>query len=252
MAWRAALGVCLVSTSFPVLAQQGEIEEVVVTGSYIKGTPTDAELPVDVINRADMEEVGSPSIIELVRNLGVTSGNLGETNQFQAGGQANEGVATVNLRGLGAARTLVLINGRRHVSTEANGVDINALPISAIGRMEVLKDGAAALYGSDAIGGVVNFITREGFEGVEIGGNYQAIDEAGDWDINGIFGLAGDRWNWMIAAEYGQRDELPIKERDWALRSHSPRTHKVVGPLSAIQPMFSTSRTVQRSPRSRV
>jgi outer membrane receptor protein involved in Fe transport len=204
-----------------VNAQDAMIEEIVVTGSYIRGTPTDAELPVDVINRQDMEEVGSPSVIELVRNLGVTSGNIGETNQFQAGGQANEGMATINLRGLGAARTLVLINGRRHVSTEANGVDINAMPVSAIGRMEVLKDGAAALYGSDAIGGVVNFITREGFEGLEIGGAYQAVDDGGDWDIHGIFGTAGDRWNWMIAAEYGQRKEVQIKDRDWALRPYS-------------------------------
>jgi len=221
LAWRTALAASLISTSLGVSAQDGEIEEIVVTGSHIKGTPTDAELPVDVINRQDMEEIGSPSVIELVRNLGVTSGNLGETNQFQAGGQANEGVATINLRGLGAARTLVLINGRRHVSTELNGVDINALPISAIGRTEILKDGAAALYGSDAIGGVVNFITREGFEGFEIGGAYQAIEDGGDWDINGIFGTGGDRWNWMFAAEYGERKEIPFKERDWAVRPYS-------------------------------
>lgn len=221
LAWRTALAACLISTSLAVSAQEGEIEEIVVTGSHIKGTPTDAELPVDVINRQDMDEIGSPSVIELVRNLGVTSGNLGETNQFQAGGQANEGVATINLRGLGAARTLVLINGRRHVSTELNGVDINALPISAIGRTEILKDGAAALYGSDAIGGVVNFITREGFEGFEIGGSYQGIQDGGDWDINGLFGTGGERWNWMIAAEYGQRKEIPFKKRDWAVRPFS-------------------------------
>ncbi len=224
--WRFASGslVCasLLAFSFGALnAQEGEIEEIIVTGSHIAGTPTDAELPVDVINREDMEDVGSPSVIELVRNLGITSGNLGETNQFQAGAQANEGVATINLRGLGSARTLVLINGRRHVATESLGVDINAIPISAIGRLEVLKDGAAALYGSDAIGGVVNFITREGFEGLELGGNYQNIEDAGDWDVNAIFGMAGDRWNWMVAGEYGQRDELPIKKRDWALRPHS-------------------------------
>jgi len=219
--WRLLLCIGLLGTPFTVLGQAGEIEEIIVTGSYIRGTPTDAELPVAVISREDMEEVGSPSVIELVRNLGVTSGNIGETNQFQAGGQANEGMATINLRGLGAARTLVLINGRRHVSTEANGVDINAIPISAIGRMEVLKDGAAALYGSDAIGGVVNFITREGFEGFELGGTYQAMDDGGDWDIHGIFGTAGDRWNWMIAGEYGERKEMQIKDRSWALRPFS-------------------------------
>ena len=217
-----ALGLLLLASApSPVFAQSGEIEEVVVTGSYIKGTPEDAELPVDVINRSDLEDIGTPTVLELVRNLGVTSGNLAETNQFAGAGQANEGMATINLRGLGSARTLVLFNGRRHVSSEAQGVDINALPVSAIGRLEILKDGAAALYGSDAIGGVVNFITREGFEGLEIGGSYQDIKDAGDWDVNGIFGIAGDNWNWSFAAEYAERQELQIRDRDWALRPFS-------------------------------
>ncbi len=194
------------------------IEEVIVTGSYIKGSPEDAELPIDVISSDDLLKTGSPSIVEMIRNLGVTTANLGETNQFTTGGQANEGVATVNLRGLGSSRTLVLINGRRHVADEIVGVDIAAIPKSAIGRVEILKDGAAAVYGSDAIGGVVNFIMREDFEGFEVGGSFQHIDESdGDWDINGIWGTSGDNWSWIVAAEYAERGELPIRERDWAL-----------------------------------
>jgi len=165
-----------------------------------------------------MEKMGSPSVVEMVRNLGVTAANLGETNQFTSGGQANEGVATVNLRGLGAARTLVLVNGRRHVGTETAGVDINAFPMNSIGRVEMLKDGAAAVYGSDAIAGVVNFITREGFEGFEIGGSFQDIKGSdGDYTVDAIWGTAGDGWNFMIAGEHGGRGELPIKNRDWAL-----------------------------------
>ena len=104
-------------------------------------------------------------MIEFIRQLGITSGNLGETNEFTAPAQGTEGVTTINLRGLGAGRTLTLINGRRQVATESNGVDVSAFPMAAFGRTEILKDGAAALYGSDAIAGVVNFITREGFEG---------------------------------------------------------------------------------------
>ncbi len=199
-------------------ASEAVIEEVVVTGSYIKGSPEDAELPIDVLTSDDLINMGSPSIVEMVRGLGVTTANLGETNQFTTGGQANEGVATVNLRGLGASRTLVLVNGRRHVSTETSGVDINAFPMNAIGRVEILKDGAAAVYGSDAIAGVVNFITRNDFEGFEIGGSFQSIDGSdGDWDINALFGTGGDNWQWTIAAEYRERGELPIRERDWAL-----------------------------------
>ena len=204
--------------SFNTLAQEDDmIEEVIVTGSYIQGSPEDAELPIDVINSEDLVNLGSPSVIELVRNLGVSTANLGETNQFTTSGQANEGVATVNLRGLGASRTLVLLNGRRQVATEVDGVDINAIPTNAIGRVEILKDGAAALYGSDAIGGVVNFIMRDGFDGFEIGGNYQNIADAGDYNVNGIFGTSGDGWDFMFAAEYGERQELPIRNRDWAL-----------------------------------
>ena len=203
---------------FNAVAQ--EIEEVVVTGSYIKGTPEDAALPVDVLNRSDLEDVGDPTLIEMVRNLGVTSGNLGETNQFDTrGGQANEGVATANLRGLGPARTLVLINNRRHVTTEALGVDISAVPSIAIGRVEILKDGAAATYGSDAIGGVVNFITRENFEGFEIRGSFMDIEDSdGDSSISAIYGGGSDTVHFAISAEYAERSELQIRDRDWALR----------------------------------
>lgn len=203
-------------------AEEGAIEEVVVTGSYIKGTPEDAELPVDVINREDLEDIGNPSVIEMVRNLSITSGNLGETNQFQGnGGQANEGVATINLRGLGSSRTLVLLNGRRQVASDTVGVDVNAMPAFAIGRVEVLKDGAAALYGSDAIGGVVNFITRDDVDGLEIGGSYQGIEDGGDFDVNALWGYQGDQWNVMLTGEYAEREEIPFKDRDWAVLPYS-------------------------------
>ena len=198
------------------------VEEIVVTGSYIKGSAEDAALPVDTITQQDMVDQGSPNMIEMVRQLGVTSGNLGQTNQFQGIGQGNEGVVSINLRGLGAARTLTLINGRRQVATEANGVDVSIIPTSALERTEVLLGGAAATYGSDAIAGVVNFITRNEFEGFEIGGSDQYMDEsvrtAGNQQFNVIWGMAGDRWHYMIAAEYDYLSELHVKDRDWALR----------------------------------
>jgi outer membrane receptor protein involved in Fe transport len=202
------------------LAQEQEVEEIVVTGSFIKGTPEDAALPVDVLTRTDLEDVGNPSLIEMVRNLGVTSGNIGETNQFDTrGSQAAEGTTAINLRGLGPARTLVLINSKRHVATETIGVDISAIPSIAIGRVEVLKDGAAALYGSDAIGGVVNFITRDNFEGFEISGNFTNLDDSdGDTKVAAIFGRRSGALHYAISAEYEERSELQIRDRDWALR----------------------------------
>jgi len=198
-------------------AQNREIEEIIVTGSYIKGSPEDAALPVDVITRADLQDVGDPTIIEMIRNLGVSSANVGESNQFASIGQGAAGIATVNLRGLGSARTMVLINGRRQVTIPTRGVDISAIPSSVIGRVEILKDGAAALYGSDAIGGVVNFITRSTFEGLEFHVANQFIEDAGDQDISGIYGRAGNNWHWVVAAEYEHRDELRVQDRDWGL-----------------------------------
>ena len=206
-----------------VLAEEGVIEEVIVTGSFIRGTPEDAALPVDVISRADLEDAGAPSINEMIRNLSVSSGTIAETNQFDTrGGQANEGVSTVNLRGLGPSRTLVLLNSRRHVATENIGVDISAIPGLAIQRVEVLKDGAAATYGSDAIAGVVNFITRGDFEGIEVRGSFQEIqDSDGDLTFGAIWGDSAGRASWAVSAEYTKRNELQIRDRDWALRPFS-------------------------------
>jgi iron complex outermembrane receptor protein len=197
-----------------------DTEEIVVTGSYIKGTPEDAALPVDVTSLDDLKDVGAPSVAELVRNLAYTSGNISETNQFGAGGQgqAAEGVLTMNLRGLGSARTLVLINGRRFVPGEAIGVDLSMLPKLAVGRLEVLKDGAAALYGSDAIGGVANFITRENFEGFEISASEQFIRGSnGDHEVAAIGGWGNDFVHVMGAFEWSRRSELMFRDRDWGL-----------------------------------
>ncbi len=206
--------------NFPVTAEEGVIEEIVVTGSFIRGTPEDAALPVDVTTRDDLQDVGNPTITELVRNLGIANGNLGETNQFNAsGGQGNEGVSTINLRGLGSARSLVLINGRRHVSVSTTGVDISAVPTIAVERLEVLKDGAAALYGSDAIAGVVNFITRENFEGFEIRGSGQFLDESdGEFNASAIWGMNTDRARFMAAAEWDSRSKVGISDRDFSIR----------------------------------
>ena len=129
--------------------QASTVEEVVVTGSFIRGTPEDAALPVDVIGADDLAKQGSPSTVELLKALPVSSGVLGDTNQFDPRAQGSEGSGSVNLRGLGAQRTLVLINGHRMAPNPfgqggAGIVDTNIIPSAAVGRIEVLKDGAAA------------------------------------------------------------------------------------------------------------
>src|SRR5687767_4832902 len=137
-----------------------QVEEVIVTGSFIAGTPKDTAIPVAVIGQDELERRGSPTVLEILKTLPVMGPVLGDSNQFSTAAQGAAGRGSINLRGLGAQPTLVLMNGRRFAGYTA---DTNMLPASAIGRVEVLKDGAAATYGSDAIGGVANFITRKNF-----------------------------------------------------------------------------------------
>ena len=216
--WNSTASAAEAAAAAPATEGKG-VEEIVVTGSYIKGSPSDAALPVETITQQDMVDQGSPNMIEMVRQLGVTSGNLGQTNQFQGIGQGNEGVISINLRGLGAARTLTLINGRRQVATEANGVDVSIIPTSALGRTEVLLGGAAATYGSDAIAGVVNFITRAGFEGFELGASEQSVQGSnGNQQYNVITGWANETMNVMLAGEYNHMAEINAADRNWAVK----------------------------------
>ena len=205
-------------------ASQGgsQVHEVVVTGSYIRGTPEDAALPVKVISAEDMEKQGSPSTVDLIKALSVSSGVLGDTNQFDTRAQGSEGSGSINLRGLGAQRTLVLINGRRMASNPfgqaaAGIVDTNILPVAAFGRIEVLKEGAAATYGSDAIAGVVNFITRKNLNGFEAAGSYKYVDGSnGDWDGNLNWGHVWDNGNVLLSLGYQHRSQLRTIDRSWA------------------------------------
>lgn len=194
------------------------VEEVVVTGSFIAGTPEDAALPVNVIGSDEMQKQGSPSTVDLLKSIPAVSGVLGEANQFAAAQSTGSG--NVNLRGLGAQRTLVLMNGRRmSTSPGAIYVDTNMIPSAAIGRVEVLKDGAAATYGSDAVGGVVNFITRKNFSGLEVSGNYSYIDGTdGDYTLSAVYGWQGERGDILLSAGYRKRTQLPVTERDFAIR----------------------------------
>ncbi|MEM8500379.1 MAG: TonB-dependent receptor [Pseudomonadota bacterium] len=204
-------------------AQEPELEEIVITGSYIAGAATDAPSPVSAIDRDDLMQQGAPSTVDIVQNMTFSSGTENQTNQFASGNTA--GTANINLRGLGLSRTLVLMNGRRLVTAAAQAndgsafVDINTIPALAINRIEVLKDGAAATYGSDAVAGVANFNTRSDFVGFEISGSYQDIDGSdGDYDLGAIWGIEGDNFNVVTSIGYRARTELPHSERLDAVR----------------------------------
>jgi iron complex outermembrane receptor protein len=194
----------------------GEVEEVVVTGSLISGAPTGA-IPLQVFSSEELRKRGDPTPLEFVKSLPAVTNTVGEANRIN--GQ-NSGAVSVNLRGLGASRTLVLLNGHRMPIAQVAGsaVDVSMMPTAAIGRIEVLTDGAAATYGSDAIGGVVNYITKQNFEGLEIDANYNAIrSSSGDYAANIAWGKIGEWGSLLLTAGYKHRSVLQQDERDWGL-----------------------------------
>src|SRR5690554_3819117 len=142
------------------------VERIQVTGSRIQRTDMEGALPVTVIDRQSIELSGEISAADLIRN---TTFNSAGSFRPQSGSSA-QGVSQVNMRGLGASRTLVLVDGRRLTMSPSTGSsqDLNSIPMGAIERIEILSDGASAVYGSDAIGGVINVITRRDFNGVEL------------------------------------------------------------------------------------
>lgn len=215
----AVLAAIAAMTAGQAAAQDTEVEEVVVTGSFIAGTPEDAALPVSVIGSDELQKQGSPSTVDLLKSIPAVGGVVGESNQFGAGQTTGSG--SVNLRGLGPERTLVLFNGRRMaISPGAISVDTNLIPTAAVGRVEVLKDGAASTYGSDAVAGVVNFITRKNLSGFEVQGNYSLIDGSkGDYGTSVAYGWQGDNGDVLLTAGYRHRSELSTQDRDFAVRS---------------------------------
>ena len=225
------IALAVAAISAPIFAQDStaddkasDAKEIVVTGSLIRGSSEEAPAPVDVIGAEELSKQGSPSAIDLLKNLPNSSGIIGDANQFDARAQGNEGVASVNLRGLGPQRTLVLLNGKRIVQSGGSGipiVDVNLIPSGAIGRIEVLKDGAAATYGSDAIAGVVNFITRTNQDGFRASADYRYISGSnGDFGGALSYGHSGDGGRIFVSAGYQRRSELQTIDRDFTIQPY--------------------------------
>ena len=228
----AAIAALVVSPGITAPAQAAEerpVEEMVVTGSFIRGTPEDAPSPVLVLSRDELVGSGVSDIGEAVRNLSITSGSdTAPTDGTRFNGATGGGLANVNLRGLGPTSTLVLLDGKRlpyagqKLADGDRFVDINSIPITMVERVEVLKDGGSALYGSDAIAGVVNFITRSEFEGFELRYNYQQTTSGSqdDQTLGAIWGISTEdgRGHLVIGGEYFDRGQLESSERKQLLR----------------------------------
>jgi iron complex outermembrane receptor protein len=152
---------------------QSTLERVEITGTAIKRIEGETALPVQVITRNEIDKAGVTTAAELIARISASANNLTDGGSVSYGGFRDQmGFNAANLRGLGVSSTLVLLNGRRMANFaspgDAAGVDLNSIPAAAIQRVEILLDGASSLYGSDAIGGVINFITRKDFSGVDI------------------------------------------------------------------------------------
>ncbi len=191
-------------------------EVIVVTGSIIERRELTTPAPLAVLDKAELDAAGVASIGEILQNLPSQSNAINV--QFNNGGS---GATRVSLRGLGANRTLVLVNGRRHVpgGNGANSsVDLTTIPAAVIERVEVLKDGASATYGSDAIGGVVNIITRRDFEGTEAS-VYTGTTGEGDgtiYDLSVATGQTSDNGNIVFAAGYYNQQEVMAGDRSFS------------------------------------
>ncbi len=210
----------------PAAEADADSRDIIVTGSRIKRDPNDSALPLQILTNEDLlrEGINSPEqLISLLSTNGNGADNLASNADVTSGAQrGTNGLSAANLRGQGSASTLVLLNGRRVAAHGLTGsaVDVNQIPFAAIERIEVLKDGASAIYGTDAIGGVINFITKTDFTGVALTG-FTDFTERGDANIYRISGTVGygdldeQGFNVMAAVSYSTNQALTGASRDF-------------------------------------
>ncbi|MDT9000963.1 TonB-dependent receptor [Paucibacter sp. APW11] len=240
-----ARAICL-ALALPALQAQAQdaaskLERVEITGSSIKRLAGEQALPVQTIQRDEIAKAGVTTAAELLKNISAAAANLGDGASITDNTGGQRGFNGANLRGVGVSSTLVLLNGRRLANFaspgDAAGVDLNSIPAGAIQRVEVLKDGASAIYGTDAIGGVINFITRQDYRGIDLSAYASATQEGG----------AGKR-AFTLSAGHGdlQRDgfnvfaTLDVQSLD-ALRS-TQREFIQERPLAETVPFYLSSR----------
>ncbi len=247
--------IALIGITAPAIAQvaaQPVMQRVEITGSSIKRIAKEGALPVEVISRKQIEEQGIVNAEQLIMSLNVNgngSDNLASNSDVTSGAQrGNNGASSANLRGQGADSTLVLLNGRRVATHGMKGsaVDLNSIPFAAVERVEVLKDGASAIYGTDAIGGVINFILKKNYKGLEAqaftdvteagGGNIQRVQ------VTGGFGdLQEQGYNVLLAASTSENKALRGDQRDFVNTFQPDRGLSVDTRGSPFANVFATS-----------
>ncbi|MFN3964675.1 MAG: TonB-dependent receptor plug domain-containing protein [Silanimonas lenta] len=224
----------------PAFAQNsGEQEEaktldrVEVTGSRISRAQIEGALPVTVIDRQQLELSGDTSVADFLRS---TTFNSFGSFRPQSGSSA-QSFAELSLRGLGGARTLILVDGRRApvAPNAGQGQDLNSIPLAAVERIEILSDGASAVYGSDAIGGVVNIITRKDFSGAEIKFGASNPKRPGGETEEGsvVVGISGERGNAVVGASYNNRGIVFQRDRPWSAGGVSSFSNELYNAIAA-------------------
>jgi iron complex outermembrane receptor protein len=220
-------GVVLGSPSTAALA-----ETVTITGSSIKRVEAEGALPVQTLSRADIERTGVQTTEQLLQTVSAMSTAGAASNAMSASANGNlYGLAGVSLRGLGQDRTLVLVNGQRLAAFAGGGggaVNVNNIPLAAIERVEILKDGASAVYGSDAVAGVVNFILQKNFQGVQLGGTYGTPTSSGggqQYQANVVAGFGDvttDKFNLTGSVQWNKNQDLLATDRSFAKTGNKP------------------------------
>jgi iron complex outermembrane receptor protein len=208
-------------------AQEVQLQEIVVTGSMIKRPNAETAEAVTVVKMDSLKDLGITSVEQALSLL--TSNNATITTASNVT-TFNGGASVAALRGLRGTETLVLLDGQRLANNVAlgYGVDLNTIPFAAIDHIEVLREGASSLYGSDAIAGVINFITKKNYSGGEVNLNYSHPEHSGgssdEADLTyGIGDLKSDGYNFMITGNYTQQKELTASQRPFASTGYNPQ-----------------------------
>jgi outer membrane receptor protein involved in Fe transport len=220
--------------AFPVSAQtaapassteakpEADSADILIVGSRIRRDVYNSASPVQVITREESTLAGFVSTTEALQGTAVTGGTSQINNAF--GGFVTDGgpgANTLSLRGLGATRSLLLLNGRRVAPAGTRGAvgsgDLNVLPNAIIDRIEILKDGASSIYGSDAVAGVVNIVTKKRVNGATVEGQFSPTHDGGgeSFRLSFVLGLTGDRYSVSASFDYIQRNDLTLADRDW-------------------------------------
>jgi len=223
------LGLAIAPADLVRAQQAEEMEEVVVTGSRIRRNPLNEPVAIMEIGAGDIEQTGVTNLGEALQQLPITGSAVnskfnvpGNSGFPQDGSGIGAGAVQLSIRNVSAKRTLVLVDGKRWIAGASasgvpNAVDLNTIPDNVIERVEILQDGASAIYGSDAIGGVVNIITRQNFEGFRLdaqAGSYLEDSDGESYEFSALWGGGNDTTNFVLSMGYQDERGVETWDRD--------------------------------------